>query len=427
MSKIIAVIAILWGLFTFVVPSFVNNPKDVTVTNIEKLEECLNLFETEYIDIPEDPSELKAFCSIKYMWISFKDGYHSDFEYINLDGKDWILRSFSEEKKENTLVSEKNFVKTSLQSSSFAIEQPDFTKILNYPFVMVEGAFSNDKKFSAHLFVNKEKKTLVVRNSFDNNFFMIADHDHVDEFMWLPDNEHIVFSATKSLRYADGIYLWNLKTNNFENILYISQKFSHLVHKKKWYLSLIGYNPKNYSLWFYVKENNKQILDAQELFSNESINFIVLTGKQKGVYSSDLNLDEVSPPNYSTSFFDRKNCPSNNKIQKQWCSLPLQGSANKALIVWEKFIDKYPNKSLSLYAMWFLLSLYMDIMAELPDSSQLKVKMKSSALKYIIKAKSYTTLPSWMFSSILHMEDLLHKGQSLGYKTTNLDIDFIEN
>ena len=63
---------------------------------------------------------------------------------------------------------------------------------------MVEGAFSNDKKFSAHLFVNKEKKTIVVRNSFNNIFFMIADHDHVDEFMWLPDNEHIVFSATKS-------------------------------------------------------------------------------------------------------------------------------------------------------------------------------------------------------------------------------------
>ncbi|WP_457835994.1 hypothetical protein, partial [Staphylococcus aureus] len=49
--------------------------------------------------------------------------------------------------------------------------------------------------------------------------FMVAPHDAVEEFLWLPAGDRIVFTATGSNRYRDGLYLWDLRTDSVINLL----------------------------------------------------------------------------------------------------------------------------------------------------------------------------------------------------------------
>ena len=412
----------IWLVLVFIVPNYLYSPTAETSASLNKLTDCVGGFKKKYKQIPDDMGELKAFCLSTDRYLSFKDSSQSDFDYINLNKKDWIIRSFSYDRKENNIFSELDIVKTSFSDEYSAISYNDFSSLYYYPFVLLEGYYSANSKFSVKLFRNKIN-TLVVREYNDNKFLMTANHDHVDEMLWLPDNEHIVFSATRSTRYADGIYLWNLKNNTIENMLYLSQKMSHLIHKKKWHLSLIGYNPKNYSLWFYIKENKQKTLDVSEFFSSKSINFIILSGDKKGVYSSKLSSKKIVPPNYMNRFFDYKNCPNSNKIQESWCNLSLQGSAKESLVKWRKFIDQNPTSSLYPYAIWFFISLHLDLISQDP-SEEVKNKLQSDALNYISLFEKIGSYPSWVKASLEHSKYLLINNKKPSYTTSNLYLDF---
>lgn len=187
----------------------------------------------EWRELPQNRNELRLHARHMGQRINSYDAWGERIEYLPLDPEHYSLRSFGADGMQNRPnealdlgvfhwgLEEELGLKYNAQDA-VAHQRPSA--------VLFAGATDAAGKWTAKVFLDPKTgiKRLMVRSESQKNLFMVANHDGVEEFLWLPNQEKIVFTASHSARYADGLYVWDLLTDEAEELFTLEKQQSLL-------------------------------------------------------------------------------------------------------------------------------------------------------------------------------------------------------
>jgi len=392
-------------------------------------------FESDYGHVPASLTKLRAYGRIKAFSVSSYDAFGVPLEYVRLDHKHYILRSFGASGGQATLLS------SPTQSALLAEPLPPATPIYRFhpdpepnlfPSVFSSGADSPNREWYARIYTNPEdgKRRLMVRHRRRDQFFMMAHHDFVEEFFWLPSSYRIVYTASSSSRYQDGIYLWDLLDDTTQNLLHSglgnvapgAQSLSDY-----WYLSISGYDIRQMRLHVFAYPDYNQPLDPLEFYSTANLYAISIPERKGQAHQIELAMpqDGVTALDFFRSHSQNLVVPDNPSLeQAAWLNLSFDGSAEETIDSWQSFAEQYYRSPLFSYALWYLGSLYSDLYRDLSknaDSSQASIA-RSYASEYFLALSLNPLAPSYLRGLAKSAKYTLAEGQPLEYRISRVAV-----
>lgn len=385
------------------------NANEETGQTIKRANRAIQLFKKQFQNFPVSMTELKAFIRLHNFELSLYDAYGHPLEYIPLSNDKYVLRSFGKDGGQNTLLLNQD------QSGGNVSVLPSETSMLEYwlephlstyPAVLVSGSNSPNREWYAKLYANYRdgKKRLVVHHRRKDNFFMVSRHDAIEEFMWLPSGYAMVYTATSSETYRDGIFYWDLLEDETVNLLAAGSIASNVAvptgGTPRYMLSLAGINIEGSHAFFYlVHESYGNILSPIELFSSDALVKVSLplsTNKKilitRAIDQEGLSLFE-SEEGLFTTF------PSNTlsmAIQRHWQKLSLIGDIEQRISQWKSFIKTYKETPLYSYGLYYLMNLYHTAMSMESEDDQKSVAAREATMKTAQEIVEYPLAPSYL-------------------------------
>lgn len=333
----------------------------------------------EHREAPPSLAELRAYALLADQRPSTHDAYGQRFDLLRLDTNHFILRSFGSDGVQNHLQSPPDIVQARLGSvggeaprSRYAIGfAPGF-----YPAVLLSAADAPNRKAVAKLYVDAKQglRTLVVKQRDKPGMIMTAPHDGVEEFLWLPGGERLVYTATESSRHRDGVYLWSLESDAIINLMDTARGqlplAPHAKDKGTYFLSLAGISAMDQEqkstirVWFAPRGD--EALDPRVFFSQNSLLSFAVDqhGLARFVPQARAAPSLVSPLDKPLDLKAGIDIDGADRDQQQWLGLPSTGDMEQVLLRWHAYADsaaevRYP------YALWLLTTLYNQCFAKL--------------------------------------------------------------
>ncbi len=314
---------------------------------------------------------LRAFARSEGLNFSSFDGYGQRLDYLRLDERHYLLRSFGADAAQNTLggTPDNGLVSWGQRpnrpiSYKFPVGAP---RIGLYPAALVEGCDSPDGVSHAKLFVDTGTLTrhLVVRLKNREDFFMVAPHDRVEEFFWLPTSNRVVYSATGSTRHRDGLYLWDLDHDTVENLTDLARgalPISPAAHGGTLWVSLAGVSPHGPTVYAFAGLRHDGMLDPSVFFDEANlIGFQIGEGPKttKLLIGDALKGLAFTPPyKKALELGLGLSVKGGTAAQLDWLELSLAGNLEKILLNWHQFSERHAESPLFPYALWLLSSVY---------------------------------------------------------------------
>ena len=291
------------------------------------------------------------------------DKFGQRFQYVPLSDRDWILRSFGSDGMQNTILSERDtFVSSWGKKENVGVSYKYQDKPHYFPPSLLQGALSPDEKWVAKLYQHSylEQSLLVVKNAKESDLVMIAFHDRIEEFLWVPNSTQIIFTASGSLRYRDGVYLWNLRTNATKQLIGKENNLpggASVDHAHQWYLSLGGINKNEDLAYVFLYPRITDVLEFSQFFKNNSLQIFNLNSEK--LIKNEQKFD-LHPLSLLRGLKSVQSCQRGSLLQKRWCELSLEGSFEKALNQWQTFGELAAGEPILSYSLLVLTLLYHD-------------------------------------------------------------------
>jgi hypothetical protein len=338
-------------------------------------EAAIKAFIKEFATPPRNLMELKSYANLHDLDFSGWDGYGQRFDYLRLRN-DWYIRSFGSDGRQNTLLSKQDPLVTSINDfQKIGITHGYSDKAARYNPAIRLGTFSPQGNWQAEILTDQLSgaSRLLVRNRDRSGYFMISDQNTIEEFYWLPDGYRIVYTVTNSNRYRDGVYLWNLLTDEVVNVFPGAAKLgirNEESSTKDWYFSLAGIIQTPPTVLVFASPRTSKSLIPENFFSKNNFIGIELpeTGEPRILRGSSMSnlyanplVAEWNPQS------DILNCNAINTKESSWCNLKLVGSFQSVLTAWQDFTEKSADSAIFSYSLMLLISLYSDSYALLND------------------------------------------------------------
>lgn len=426
-------------LWVFLTPSEPNSFGNSHITNTLRLSanrKIIKEFTQEFHMSPLKLRELQIFGIDRYSYLH--DQYGERFDYIPLSENDWLLRSFGQDRIQNTLLTvydqyTSSWVGEQATGVNYGYPRPPHL----YPAALLEGYYSPDGKLIAKLFKHEylKQNTLVVYEVSGKPFVNVAFHDQVEEFYWLPDSKQIVFTASGSARYKDGAYLWNLQTNTADQILGAESILpweGHQGETHHWYLSLGGIDITTGQLYLYIVPRSQNILNFGELFSPESL-FVYDLNEARPVEAE--NLDEVLEAFQKDplkGLTEIKDCAQGNSLQQDWCQLQHHGFFEDVLLNWQTYTASSARSQMFAYSLWVLSIFYLDVLSLWDEKASNQAQSEPDPTRDILAtygAEIAQTLrlqnmsPLWIQAMAESFWDKLIVGKALPAPISSINLD----
>jgi hypothetical protein len=341
-----------------------------TLYQLKSLEGLVFNFIEELGDTPDTLSELKAFARPRKENFTSHDPFGRLLQYIRLSHEHFVIRSFGSDGAQNTLDSVRD------PSVGHWNEIPESTLVYRYKSevslnmyapTLALGINSPDGQWFAQIYFDRMsgKKQLLVRHRTEQSFFMIANHDLVEEFLWLPDSSQILFTATSSARYPDGVYIWNLLTDQTVNLLANNQMNLMLgedFHVDSMYLSLSGISADGNKAYVYIEPRHSNELSPRQFFRFSKLYAISLDGSLFNPEITSLGYLENEPDVDKNPRLMQKDLEGafNDSVYYAWVNLPLSGTIDNVIAQWQNFAERYSESLLFSYCLWYLSVIYSD-------------------------------------------------------------------
>ncbi len=396
-----------------------------------QVKELVNTFIKEEKVAPLDFNMLRAYAKSKGLSFSLYDGFGHRLEFVRLSDFHFIVRSFGKDGVQNTRFKRTDQITGTLVSrppQGYVYPYLDAATPKSYDCTALMGSDSPNKRWYAQVYIDRltHKKYLTVRHRENASLYMLAAHDNVEEFIWLPNSSKIVFTATSSYRYSDGIFLWDiLKDESFNLIDLLDEKEKNAAHwgkgSKGLHISLAGVIREGPSVLAYIADNNDQPIAPQDFYapknlisiriraSKDNIKKELLDFQSPGLQASPLNKDFWGL-GYELSLLGNKG----TVVQQSWRALPLRGDVESVILQWQSFANKRSDTALFPYVTWYLALLYNDasrgLMEKDPKASESLRAFGaevSKALGELPTAPSYLrAMSAYMYFGFLNKQDM---------------------
>lgn len=378
---------------------------------------------------------LRAYAHSEGLSVSAFDGYGQRFDYLRLDERHYLLRSFGSDAAQNTLGGAPDIGLVSWGP------RPEFSlsykipagapRIGFYPAALVEGSDSPDGVSHARLFADRDALTrrLVVRLKSSSEFFMVAPHDRVEEFFWLPSSNRIVYTATGSTRHRDGLYVWDLDQDSVENLTDKARgslPISPSAQGNRLWLSLAGLSSQGPTVYVFAGLRHDGMLDPAQFFDDANL-FGFQVDHDKGsrfLMGDSLKSLGFAPPYKKTLDLSAGlDIKGGTPAQAAWLKLSAEGNLEKLLLNWHQFSETHDESPLFPYGLWLLSSVYGEGFALLSKLQSKDAEVLRSFGAEIARALINLELaPSYLKSLALYNHEQLMDGLFLPYSLAKLTI-----
>ena len=436
----------IWILLT---PPFTDplNPVSDTRKNLQELSKFLQDYKTNFKEYPANLSILRQFAYSKGELIPLFDAYGERIEYLRLTDSAYLLRSFGADGSQNTIQSPKDIglIRWGLlpQGGAYYDSKPELIPHF-YRAASLMGLDSPETSWHARVFTNKseQRRHLVVKHKSATDLIMIAPHDRIEEFYWVSDHL-IVFTASESFKFRDGIYLWDLKDDSIVDMLR-SVKMTHSIDKielsvldnkgvRGYWISLAGVNLKSKQIYAYIAVKNGYSLDPDAFFSPENFYEYTIEENPKKISGVHVSLDEFvglkgqkrfqhnplsEKLSLGTPFTLKKQATSS--IQEAWLKLPKTGRLETTLLSWQQFSIKNARTPLFPYGLWYLISLYNEsfLLVQAVNRRESEI-LRTYGVEISRALLNDVMAPGYLRAMGAHCHQVLLKGKSLPYRLFN--------
>ena len=272
--------------------------------------------------------------------------------------------------------------------------------------ILFAGADDDSRQWNAKLFLDQGTgaRRLLVRSRKVINLYMLAPHDGIEEFLWLPGTrDQIVFTASGSARYADGIWIWDLKTDQSWNLLQFDQQARDLspAHKSiGLHVALARVTGGDHpTIDAFVVPSTIVPLDPTWFFHAGNLHRFKLLGDEKFEHITPAAGAENGKTYFDYSWMDRQTIKPGGEgdaLQRAWLKLPRTGSWEKAMSKWQDYAAAHAQSPLAAYAIWSLAMFYNDAAMDkrTPQKEALVLRGYSTELAGVLTRM--TGAPGWM-------------------------------
>jgi hypothetical protein len=344
--------------------------EEATASQLGASQKLIERFVKDYGETPYSITELRTFATLRNENFSAYDAFGNRLEYIRLDPRLYILRSFGRDGRQNTPATPRDPAIGSLGKSRdkglvYRFVRQNEPATTFYPAPLLVGADSPNSIWTARLYVDKTagvKRLLVRHHGGDGAFFMVAPHDGVEEFVWMPSGYQIVFTAAQSSRYRDGIYLWNLLDDSMINLIDAVAGGTRvgMGGGDDVTASIAAVTVEGPVVYAYVLRHasNMPIAPAEFFRPQQLVGFRINDNKAE-LAPADPAWAAVATaplkPQDRAFVFDTM---GGNPTQSAWLGLPTQGDAETTLAAWQHFTESEAASPMFAYSLWYLASLY---------------------------------------------------------------------
>jgi hypothetical protein len=424
------VIGFIWMIL---IPNDQNMPRRDTKTsaNLTASKAQIAAFIQEYQDVPHTLTELRAFSWANGSPISAFDAYGETLDYIRLTHKHFALRSFGRDGRQNTLFSEPD---PSIQNWD---ELPSRTPIYRYqktlipslyPSPLILGSISANGEWHAQVYHDQQSgsRRLLVRNR-KKDVFLLAKHDLIEEFLWLPDSNHIVFTASSSVRYNDGIYLWDVLNDTEVNVLDQGARQIGITDDTSgYYFALAGVALDGRNISIFITPRYDVELNPLDFFSPANLHTIKLDGESRFVKIERANAPaEMMPLARPIDLtYDLLGDRKDSAAFQAWANLSFNGPLEETIANWQDFSSNHAESTLIPYCLWFLSAIYDEAFKVMkttdPNAAQV-LRGYGSELSKALAELPYG--PSYLRAFGQFNYRVLTQGEHLPYKIASLKVE----
>lgn len=345
---------------------------------IAQTQAYIDEFLKKYQEPPYSLTELRAYVRYLGQELTPYDAFGARIDYARLNQSDYYIRSFGRDGEQNTILKSKDesiasWIPSSAESATY--EYPTTLEPMLFPSALVLGSDAPNNLWRARVFIDPRegRRRLIVQHRKETGLLMIARHDFVEEFLWMPSGYAIIYTATSSEHYGDGLYLWNLLDDSTVNLLAEARLTSILPMQKSnsFYLSLSSMTTEP-NISFFLSSAADPSLNPSEFFNRKNWYVLKLDEKLsvKGVEHSD-GMNDTSYLN--NALVANRNIQTNEKleeIQRKYLQLPGTGPFESAIMSWQDFAQKNAHTPAFPYCLWMIGSFYATAAHYVPAASR---------------------------------------------------------
>ncbi|MBF0442303.1 MAG: hypothetical protein HQK54_10385, partial [Oligoflexales bacterium] len=290
---------------------------------------------------------------------------------------------------------------------------------------LLMGSKSPVSNYYARLFIDTGKQTryLTVRNLDSKSHIIFAMHPGIEEFFWLPSGNEIIFTATGSSRYDDGIYLWDIFTNQTRNLISdLDEKYSLTSSQaeNRYFLSLSSIKKSGRELYVFIRHDNGGPLDPLQFYSEKSFFKIILPEKINEKISYEYPVKGAEK-----SIFELRLKPSDDiklpfkgtNAQIAWSELPTSGELQGILEQWQNFSMNYSKSPMFPYSLFWLSSIYGEVYSLLYHNRKNDaLTLKAYGTELAMALSKLTNAPSYQRAMGQFIYNKLQSNQDLNYR-----------
>jgi hypothetical protein len=392
---------------------------------------------------PLSMAELKAYGISTGKTRGFFDSYGHRIEYVRLSPKDWILRSYGSDGIQNTLLTESDHNAFAINTESVEGLQTDQSYnggLLNPVWLL--GSFSPDQNLHAKVFYDFTvgKSKLIVRHMERKQFLMIASHDQIEHLIWHPDSKKIIYSATNSDRYADGIFVWDLETNKEVNVFgnRSDQKHSgpHLsMNQNHWYFAFTGISTDiPHRLLFFAARRTHAPISPKDFFQQSHFHGVEISPTRDFKIWPPSSLGDLykNPLDHMASLNTNIiNASQASYEQKLWMKNQYSGDYYKLLTDWQDLASKANSTALFPYVLWNLALIYSDTFRLLKLKAEATKNreytnhadiIRSYGLEVATGLLRLKTTPTWLHVTAWNIQQYFATNQILDFNFFDIEL-----
>jgi hypothetical protein len=260
----------------------------------------------------------------------------------------------------------------------------------------------------------------VVRSTFAEET-VIVPHEGIEEFVWLADSAHIVFTARDSGRYQQGLFYYSLRTREAKS-LPITLTKEHLVDIKdagpeRFYHSIAGVHLSDNVALVFVMPMDHAELSPRSFYHHTNLFEVKVDGENVAVKpSKGYSISVLDMPDHRSGMIsDRLEIP----VLRRWSQLSLSGPAQTVIDGWQEFISEHKDSPMLPYGLWILSSIYSEA-CKRAGSQDLRRTLRSFALEISKALSTDVSAPNYLRAFGGHQYQVLSQGKYLDYRLANL-------
>jgi hypothetical protein len=358
----------------------VNDPGYATAGVVRSNDRLIQNYVRAWGEVPQTLNDIRLFAIQTGKHFSSFDAWGERFEYLRLGKVNYTIRSFGADGVQNrpsTPVDPGSFRWGLMADQGLRYNDQDGSMHARPSVVLFAGADDSQGRWHAKLFVDpvSGSRRLLVKNREQENLFMLAPHDGVEEFLWIPGEEKIAFTASQSSRYSDGVFIWDLKTDEAFNLFALDGDMSDLDpgnKQKRLYVAIssvrMAHPP---GLEVFAMPSSEILIDPEKFIHPKNLHVFELGEKIKHILPAPDSFNKTSL--FNLEFLGMTTVASGGKgngLQRAWLKLPMGGDWEKAVMSWQEFATAHGKTQLAPYAVWGLAMFYGEAAREAGLSSK---------------------------------------------------------